>query len=250
VTFPEVPSQRGIVQPAAAVAALCRDAGVPVLLDVAQSLGQVDLTAAAATGGVTAYAGTSRKWMCGPRSVGFLAVRPEFVERLGLGAPSGYAARWAAAAGDGALWPTPQNLDGRVAPLPGVGRFTVNEPPTAAWLGFCTALDEYVQAGPGLVRARVHALARAARDRLDGVGGWRLGEAADSACGIVTLLPPPGVDPTATKARLRHECGILVSAIGPARARDAVPVLRVSAHVHATLTDLDRVAEALEQASG
>uniref|UniRef100_UPI001F49804D aminotransferase class V-fold PLP-dependent enzyme n=1 Tax=Candidatus Protofrankia californiensis TaxID=1839754 RepID=UPI001F49804D len=40
VTFPHVPSQRGIVQPAAEVAARAAAVGVPLLLDVAQSLGQ------------------------------------------------------------------------------------------------------------------------------------------------------------------------------------------------------------------
>jgi pyridoxal 5-phosphate dependent beta-lyase len=253
VAFPEVPSQRGIVQPAAAVAALCRDAGVPLLLDVAQSLGQVDVTAAGATGGVTAYAGTARKWMCGPRGVGFLAVRPDFVERLGLGAPSGRAARWAPDPGgrpdarqrEARPWPRPGETGGRVVPLPGVGRFAVNEPPTAAWLGFANALDEHVRASPATVRARLQALARAARRRLDGVAGWRLGEAADAPCGIVTLLPPAGVDPAAVRTRLRLEVGILVSAIDEARARDAVPVLRVSAHVDTTLADLDRLADAL-----
>ncbi|WP_084011252.1 aminotransferase class V-fold PLP-dependent enzyme [Pseudofrankia sp. DC12] len=241
VAFPEVPSQRGIVQPTAAVAALCRAAGVPLLLDVAQSLGQVDVTAAGATGGVTAYAGTSRKWLCGPRGVGFVAVRPDFVERLGVAAASGHAAGWE---------PDPAAPAGsRVVPAPGVGRFDVGEAPVAAWLGFGAALAEHAAAGPGAVRARVHALAGAARRRLDGLAGWRLGEDVDSPCGIVTLLPRAGVDPPAVQARLAQDERILTTAIGPARARDAVPVLRVSPPVHATLADLDRLAGALERLS-
>ncbi|MBL7486657.1 aminotransferase class V-fold PLP-dependent enzyme [Frankia sp. AgB1.9] len=241
VMFPEVPSQRGIVQPTAAVAALCRAAGVPLLLDVAQSLGQVDVTAAGATGGVTAYAGTSRKWLCGPRGVGFVAVRPDFAERLGVAAASGYAAGWE---------PDPAAPGGsRVVPAPGLSRFDVGEAPVAGWLGFAAALAEHADAGPGAVRARIHALAGAARRRLDGLAGWRLGEDVDSPCGIVTLLPAAGVDPAAVKDRLAGEERILTTAIGPARARDAVPVLRVSPPVHATLADLDRLAEALERLS-
>ncbi|MBL7496409.1 aminotransferase class V-fold PLP-dependent enzyme [Frankia sp. CNm7] len=241
VTFPEVPSQRGVVQPTAAVATLCRDAGVPLLLDAAQSLGQVDVAAGGATGGVTACVGTSRKWLCGPRGVGFLAVRPDFVERLGVPAPTGYTARWEpdpAAAGGG-----------RLVAFEGVGRFDVGEAAMAARVGLAAALAEHVEAGPEAVRARVQALAAAARRRLDGVAGWRLGEDVASPCGIVTLTPPAGVDPAVARERLRRESGILTSAIDRTRARDAVPALRVSPHVHSTLADLDRLAEALDRAT-
>jgi pyridoxal 5-phosphate dependent beta-lyase len=242
VMFPQVPSQRGLVQPAAQVGALCRDAGVPLLLDVAQSLGQVDVTEAGATGGVTAYAGTSRKWLCGPRGVGFVAVRPDFVERLGLATASDYSASWE---------PDPNAPGGnRLLPGPGVDRFQVGEAPVAARLGFAAALAEHADAGPGAVRARIHALAAAARRRLDGLAGWRLGEDVDSRCGIVTLRPPGGVDPAAVRARLAREHRIVTTAIDHGRARDAVPVLRVSPPVHATLADLDRLAEALELQTG
>lgn len=242
VMFPQVPSQRGLVQPAAEVAALCRDAGVPLLLDVAQSLGQVDVAAAGATGGVTAFAGTARKWLCGPRGVGFIAVRPDFVERLGLATASDYSAGWepdASAAGGN-----------RLVPAPGVDRFQVGEAPVAARLGFAVALAEHAEAGPGAVRARIHALAAATRRRLDGLAGWRLGEDVDSRCGIVTLRPPAGIDPAAVRARLARDDRILTTAIDHGRARDAVPVLRVSPPVHATLADLDRLAEALESQTG
>lgn len=72
VTFPVVPAHVGIVQPAAEVAAACRAAGVPVVLDVAQALGHVDLAGVEAD----AFVGTSRKWLRGPRGVGFVAVDP------------------------------------------------------------------------------------------------------------------------------------------------------------------------------
>jgi pyridoxal 5-phosphate dependent beta-lyase len=252
VTFPEVPSQRGIVQPTAAVAALCRDAGVPLLLDVAQSLGQVDVTVAGATGGVTAYAGTSRKWLCGPRGVGFLAVRPEFVDRLGLAAATGYTSRWAPddpAEAAGRSWPRSGETGGHLVPAAGIGRFQVGEASFAAWLGLATALHEYATTGPATARAGIQALARAARHRLAGVAGWRLGEDADSPAGIVTLLPPPGVAPATIQATLRREANIVVSAIDHARARDAVPSLRVSPHLYSTVDDLDTLAVALEKAT-
>ncbi|GAB3859503.1 cysteine desulfurase/sulfurtransferase TusA family protein [Dactylosporangium cerinum] len=59
----------GTVQPVAAAAALCGAAGVPLLVDAAQSIGRVPLPA-----GWSLLAGSARKWG-GPAGVGVLAVR-------------------------------------------------------------------------------------------------------------------------------------------------------------------------------
>ena len=65
----QVAAHRGLVQPVARIAAVCRDAGIPLWVDAAQALGHVatDVDADAA------YA-TGRKWLCGPRGVGMLAI--------------------------------------------------------------------------------------------------------------------------------------------------------------------------------
>ena len=73
VTFPQVASQRGIAQPVGDVFAT----GTPILLDVAQSVGQTTVPA-----GCAAYVGTSRKWLCGPRGVGFAVVDPVVQDAL------------------------------------------------------------------------------------------------------------------------------------------------------------------------
>ncbi|MGB8651459.1 MAG: aminotransferase class V-fold PLP-dependent enzyme, partial [Mycobacteriales bacterium] len=75
VTLTHVASQRGVVQPVGDVLT----SGVPLLLDVAQSMGQTDVPPGAA-----AYVGTSRKWLCGPRGVGFAVVDRAWHERLTL----------------------------------------------------------------------------------------------------------------------------------------------------------------------
>ncbi len=79
VTFPMVASHRGIRQPAEEAGLLCRDAGVALVLDVAQALGQIGVPP-----GATAYVGTSRKWLGGPRGVGFAMVEPGFVSTAAL----------------------------------------------------------------------------------------------------------------------------------------------------------------------
>ena len=72
-----VGSHRGVVQPGRELAALCRAAGVPLVLDVAQALGHVDCD----LGADVAYA-PARKWLAGPRGVGFLVMRPSITDQL------------------------------------------------------------------------------------------------------------------------------------------------------------------------
>jgi pyridoxal 5-phosphate dependent beta-lyase len=61
-------SHRGVAQPAAAIAEVCRGLGVPLVIDAAQSLGHIDCVV-----GADAIYSSPRKWMAGPRGVGVLA---------------------------------------------------------------------------------------------------------------------------------------------------------------------------------
>ena len=72
----QVTSHRGLVQPVAEAAALCRAAGVPLWVDAAQALGHVDTAC-----GADAIYATSRKWLTGPRGVGVLGVAGPWWDR-------------------------------------------------------------------------------------------------------------------------------------------------------------------------
>ncbi|MCZ2813217.1 ergothioneine biosynthesis PLP-dependent enzyme EgtE [Modestobacter sp. VKM Ac-2979] len=217
-----VASHRGLVQPAAEVSALCRAAGVPLVLDVAQALGQVDCDVAA-----DAAYGTSRKWLAGPRGVGFLVLRPTLSAQLApVVGPELFDA-----AGDTrhTYW------------------YESHEAHVAGRVGLVVAVGEHLAAGPQRVRARLAALGRATRERLDGRGGWQVAEPLDEPTAITTLRAPDGVDVREVVARLRTEHGLLTTAAGRERApRElAGPVLRVSPHLDSTVEQLDLLATAL-----
>ncbi len=188
VTFPQVASQRGVVQPVADVFA----SGTPILLDVAQALGQ-----SAVPPGCAAYVGTSRKWLCGPRGVGFAVVDP--VVQAALVEP-----------------PTLSAVSET-----GVRRWEVSEAHVAGRVGLAAALEQWT---PELL-PRIHQLADQARSLLSGVGGWRVREPQGEPTGITTLS---GGDPFGTRAGLLED-GFVTSAIPVSRSNDLdEPVLRVS----------------------
>ena len=217
VHLTHIPSHRGVLQPAREIAALCRAAAVPLVIDAAQSLGHAD-----ADLGADVVYGTSRKWLAGPRGVGVLCVRPSLAAQL---TP---------------VLPEPEGV-------PPMRAFESGEAHVAGRVGLVVAVGEHIASGPDRVRERLGALGRATRELLDGVGGWRVIEPTDEPTATTTLVPPDGVDVVETRTRLLNDHGIVLSAIGPERAPGEMtgPVLRVSPHLDASIDDLEALAAAL-----
>jgi len=217
VHLTHIGSHRGLLQTAAEVAFLCREAGVPLVIDAAQSLGHADVDV-----GADAVYFPARKWLAGPRGVGVLCVRPSLAGRL---TP---------------VLPEPEGV-------PPLRAFESGEAHVAGRIGLVVAVGEHVAAGPHRVRERLAALGRATRKLTDGVHGWEVVEPVDEPTAITTLRPPDGIDVVATRTRMLSEHGIVVTAIGSERAPGELtgPVLRISPHVDATLDDLESLAAAL-----
>ncbi|MGD1169512.1 ergothioneine biosynthesis PLP-dependent enzyme EgtE [Mycobacterium seoulense] len=216
-----VGSHSGVVQPLAMIAQLCRELGLPLVVDAAQALGQVDCAA-----GADATYASSRKWIAGPRGVGALAVRRRLMEGLH---PRLAAPEWLA------------------------GSFTVaqqlefGEANIAARVGFSLALGEHLAYGPRAVRARLAELGGVSRRVLADVAGWAVVEEVDEPSAITTLAPVDGADPQAVRSWLLAERRILTTFVGVQRAplELAGPRLRISPHVDTTADDLETFAEAL-----
>jgi len=219
-----VASHSGVVQPLAMIAELCRQLGLPLVVDAAQALGQVDC----AVGADVTYS-TSRKWIAGPRGVGFLAVRTDLMERL---TPRLAAPDWA---------PSSSVAD----------QLEFGEANIAARVGFSVALGEHLAYGPKRVRAHLAELGGVSRTILADVAGWALIEEVEEPSAITTLAPVDGADPQAVQAWLLSERRILTTYAGTQRAplELTAPVLRISPHLDTTIDDLESFAEALAAAT-
>lgn len=223
VHLTQVSSHRALVQPVGEAARLCRDAGVPLWVDAAQAVGHVDARSVA-----DVVYGTSRKWLAGPRGVGFVAVAERSWDHLDPPRP--------AMAGD--LLP-PRYLESAEAHV-------------AGRVGLATAVRELLTDGPATVRERLGEVGRRTRAVLADVPGWTVVDAADAPGAITALRPTAGQDVVAERRRLLADHRILTTAATTARApRDmAVPLLRISPQVDCTEADLERLAGALATRAG
>jgi selenocysteine lyase/cysteine desulfurase len=230
-----VPTGEGLVQPAEEVGRLCRAAGVPLLLDACQSVGQLPVDVGAL--GCSVLVASGRKYLRGPRGTGFLWVDPALLPRL----------RPVALDLRGADWVAP----GQYRMREGVRRFERFEADYAGRLGLGAAVDHALGWGIDAIEARVTALAAGLRERLGEIPGVRVHDRGRRRCGI-TSSTVDGVPAARVAERLRTQ-GINTSVSLPtfaqhdARHRSVGDLLRASVHYVTTDDELDRAAAAIRE---
>ncbi len=228
-----IPTQGGLVNPAAAVGAVTGRAEVPYLVDACQAVGQLPVDVDAL--GCDFLAATGRKYLRAPRGTGFLYVRQERWADLEPPFLDVHAAQWAH--GD------------RIVVRDDARRFESWEHSVANRLGLGAAVDYALDLGADAIAARVLTLAAALRAQLAAIPGLTLHDLGREQCGIVTFTID-GIDVYELAARLRAEAiNISVSTIDFARydfeARGLEAVARASVHYYNTENELTRLVEAL-----
>ena len=218
-----VPTNSGLVQDAAAVGAVCAELGVPYLIDACQAVGQLGVDVGALR--CDFLAGTGRKFLRGPRGIGFLYVSDRMLERGAF--PLFLDMR-------GADWTDPDAF--RLAD--GARRFENWE-------------FAYALAVGAAGRERACRLAALLRPQLADLAGVRVLDRGRAQCAIVTV-DVAGRDAADLKRRLRQRGINTSSADRKAGVLDmdekrASTVLRFSPHYYNTEDELETAVAALAE---
>jgi cysteine desulfurase/selenocysteine lyase len=233
VCLTHIPTSSGLVNPVEAAGALCGAAGVPMVLDACQSVGQwpVDVEAI----GCAALAATGRKFLRGPRGTGFLYVRRSAWERFPPLAPDLRAAEWTA------------SHDYTLAP--DARRYETWERAVAADLGLGVAVELALGLGISAIRARVTGLADRLRNGLAGVDGVTGQDTGVDRCGICTFdvegHSASRVAEWLQQRRITVSVTHATSAQLDLGVRGLDSVVRASVHVYNTEAEVDALVEAL-----
>ena len=229
-----VPTNSGLIQPVEALGAIAEEASVPYLVDACQVTGEIPVNVSRLR--CDFLSATARKFLRGPRGIGFLYVSDRTLER-----------------GDFPLYIDMRGADWKTAdtfePKADARRFENWEFAYSLVLGLGEAaryaLDVGVEAGGG----RARALAAGLRSQLLKLPGMRVLDRGNELAAIVTV-EVAGREPQELVALLRQK-GINTSASLRAYAvidmdeKKAAGALRISPHYYNTEEEIDQAVEML-----
>lgn len=228
IALTHVPSNGGLVNPAAAIGAIARTYGITYLLDACQSVGQMPINVDEI--GCDLLSFTGRKYLRAPRGTGALYVRQSVLDHL---EPSTIDLR-------GATWTAADRFELR----PDARRFETFESSVAARIGLGVAIDYALRLGLDQIEERITALAVLLRDALEEVPGVVVRDLGERRCGIVTFTLD-GWDPDDIRRSLqRDKINVSVTLKGSTlldmttRGLDAM--VRASVHYYNTEDEIER----------
>ncbi|MHA1165232.1 MAG: aminotransferase class V-fold PLP-dependent enzyme, partial [Alphaproteobacteria bacterium] len=235
-----IPTNGGLMNPAADIGRVARAHGIPYLLDACQAVGQMPVDVEEL--GCDYLSATGRKWLRGPKGTGFLYVREEKLSEPGCepGIIDDIGAPWT-------------RLDGYDL-LDTARRFETHENAPALRLGLGAAVEYARALGLETIRGRVKHLADGLRSELAGLPGIAVQDLGTEHAGLVTFAHDTVAAADITAALLNEKITVktipLAGAYLDTLARNIPELVRVSAHYYNSEDELETLLKALRAAIG
>lgn len=235
IAITHVPTQGGLVNPAAEVGKIAQKHGVLYLLDACQSVGQIDVNVEEI--GCDILSGTGRKFLRGPRGTGFLYVRKSILNQIDPPFVDLLSAKWTKA--------------NSFEYASGAKRFENWESFVAGRVGLMQAVRYARAIGLTNIEARVTQLGQDLRNALSEIDGVSVHDLGRKKCGIVTFVKD-GVEPKIMAESFRADgINVSVSQLTSARLdlepRNLNALLRASVHYFNTHDEIDRFINAVKK---
>jgi cysteine desulfurase/selenocysteine lyase len=238
IAITHVPTNGGLVNPAAEIGRVAREHGIPFLLDACQSAGQMPLDVDELN--VDILSATSRKFLRGPRGMGCLYVREALIANLEPPLLDNHAATWVTA--------------GEYRLVDDARRFENWECNVAAKIAFGTAVDYALDWGMEAIETRIAVLSGRLRNDLAALPAVRLRDLGARQCGIVSFTVANMAPPLVVQGLQKRGINTSVSRIASTRldmqGRGLDALVRAAVHYYNTEDEVARFLTALEEVVG
>jgi cysteine desulfurase/selenocysteine lyase len=234
IAITHIPTNGGLINPAAEVGKVAKAAGILYLLDACQSIGQIPVDVEAI--GCDMLSATGRKFLRAPRGTGFLYVRESVIEQLEPPFLDNHAAEWVSRD------QYEMRKDAR--------RFENWEANCAGKVGLGVAIDYVLSWGIDNIWARISHLAKTLRNLLSQIPGVKIQDIGLHQCGIVSFTVE-GKTPQEIRQQLSEQAiNLSTSQAAGTRidmeARGLKSIVRASVHYYNTAEEIEIFCRAVE----
>jgi len=220
IAITHVPTNGGLVNPAAAVGKVAREAGILYLLDACQSIGQMPIDVNVI--GCDFLSATGRKYLRGPRGTGFLYAKRDSTEQFEPPLLDRHAAQWVA--------------KDRYELLPNARRFENWETNYATKIGLGVAIDYTLKWGIKPIWSRILVLSTSLRTQLANIKGVKLWDLGVEQCGIISFTVEGKISRDIFQKLLQQNINVSVSTLKSTRldmeVRGLTELVRASVHYY------------------
>ncbi len=235
IAITHIPTNGGLVNPAAEVGKIAREANVLYLLDACQSVGHMPVNVLEI--GCDMLSATGRKYLRGPRGTGFLYVRRDLIEELEPPFLDLHAATWIA--------------DDEYEIRSDARRFENWETNYAGKVGLGVAVDYALGWGMPPIWKRICEVSKGLRIRLNDLSGVATHDLGAIQCGIVSFTVE-GKNPSDIQRQLNEKNINISVSVAPStlldmESRSLSSILRASVHYYNNEEEVVRFCEALRR---